>query len=77
MRVAIITPSTDMVHADYAACLAKLIATSASCNIELCFINPKAVVQVARWHGVKTAVNISADKVLFICLLYTSDAADE
>jgi hypothetical protein len=67
MRVAIITPSSDMVHASYAACLAKLITSSSANGVEICYINPRSsLVQKGRTDGVQTALSIDADKILFI-----------
>lgn len=67
MRVAIVTPSNDMVHADYAFCLAQLVAHSSRAGVELALINPRSsLVQKGRWQGVKDALAAGASHILFI-----------
>lgn len=65
MRIGIIVPSNDMLHADFAFCLARLIASTHTVQVGL--INPRSsLVQKARWQGVRAAMNQMCDKVLFI-----------
>jgi hypothetical protein len=55
-----------MVHADFAMCLTRLVAVSRMKN-EIAIINAKSsMVQRGRWSGVKQALSINADKILFI-----------
>lgn len=66
MRIAIIFPSNDTVHADFASCLARLVAYS-SAHYELVIINPKSsLIQKGRYMGVVQAKENHCDKVLFI-----------
>lgn len=67
MRIAIIIPSGDMVHTDFAMCLTRLVATTFSAGIEAFIINPRSsLVQKGRWNGVRQALAHDADKILFI-----------
>lgn len=66
MRIGIIYPSNDTVHADFAACLARLVAYSATKH-EIVIINPKSsLIQKGRYIGVEEARKRHCDKVLFI-----------
>lgn len=66
-KIAIITPSPDLVHADFAACLARLVAISTMNGFEVMFINPRfSTVGKARWDGVRKALDAGAEKILFI-----------
>jgi len=67
MKVAIVIPSGDMVHTDFAMCLTRLVATSMGAGIQPMIINPKSsLVQKGRWSGVRQALDHNVDKVLFI-----------
>jgi hypothetical protein len=67
MKVAIVTPSGDMVHTDFAMCLVRLVAASMGAGIQPMIINPKSsLVQKGRWSGVTEALAHGADKILFI-----------
>lgn len=67
MKIAIVIPSGDMVHTDFAMCLTRLVAASMGTGIQPVIINPKSsLVQKGRWFGVTEALSHDADKVLFI-----------
>ncbi len=69
MKIAIVIPSHDMVHTDFAMCLTRLIAYTVSVgHVEPVIINPRSsLVQKGRWIGVKQALHLPGiDKVLFI-----------
>lgn len=68
MNIAIIMPSGDMVHTDFAMSLNLLTTHSAmTTNHNIAMINPRcSLVQKGRWQGVKDAMNYNFDKVLFI-----------
>ena len=67
MKVAIVIPSGDMVHTDFAMCLTRLVAASMGTGIQPMLINPKSsLVQKGRWSGVTEALSHGADKILFI-----------
>lgn len=66
MKIGIIVPSGDMVHADFAICLARIIAWEVS-NNQIVVINSKSsIVQKGRYDGVRQALDIGCDKILFI-----------
>lgn len=69
MRIAIVVPSGDMVHAEFAFSLIRLTQYTYQMrgDIEFCVINSKSsLVQKGRWQGVKQALSVGADKILFI-----------
>lgn len=67
MRISIIVPSGDMVHADFAMSLTRMVVTTMSTGAEIMIVNPKSsLVQKGRWQGVKEALEQGADKIMFI-----------
>lgn len=68
MRIAIIVPSPDMVHTDFAMSLTNMVTyTSMQQRYQLGIINPRSsLVQKGRWDGVRQALELGADKILFI-----------
>lgn len=68
MNIAIVIPSGDMIHADTAASLLQLMMfTMSNTTHEMALINPRSsLVQKGRWMGVKQALEMNADAVLFI-----------
>lgn len=67
MRVAIAMPTGDMVHADTAMCLARLVAYTCAGNIQVAIINPKSsLIQKGRCDAIEMALKIDASKILFI-----------
>lgn len=67
MKVAIVIPSGDMVHTDFAMCLTRLVAASMGAGVQPILINPKSsLVQKGRWDGVRQALDLDVDKILFI-----------
>lgn len=67
MKLAIIVPSGDMVHADFAMCLAAMCIDLQKSGHEVALINPKSsLVQKGRTDGVIHAQEIGAEAVLFI-----------
>lgn len=64
--VAVIVPSRDMVHADFAFALANLTVWSTLSDIRLIFINPKCSVVKGRNEGVRLALDTDATHFLFI-----------
>jgi hypothetical protein len=74
MKVAIIVPSGDMVHTDFAMCLTRLATASRGSGLKmaLMIINPKSsLIQKGRWTGVTEALAQGADKILLIFLITT------
>lgn len=66
MRIAIVIPSGDMVHTDFAMSLTNLVAHSIK-SCEVTIINPRSsMIPKGRWDGVKQALSIGADYILFI-----------
>ena len=67
MKIAIIVPSGDMVHTDFAMCLMRLV-TRYAVEHQIAVINPKSsLVQKGRWQGVRDALMHGGfDKILFI-----------
>lgn len=69
MQVAIVIPSGDMVHTDFAMSLMSLVSYTAMMtkDISTAIINPRSsLVQKGRYEGVRQAINMGADKILFI-----------
>jgi hypothetical protein len=67
LKVAIIYPSGDMLHAQFCGSLVNLVAYSQSLGIQTFSVNPRSsLVQVSRFIGVETAIANGADKILFI-----------
>jgi hypothetical protein len=69
MQVAIVIPSGDMVHTDFAMSLVQLMSytTMMTKDVATAIINPRSsMVQKGRWAGVKSALEINADKIMFI-----------
>jgi hypothetical protein len=69
MQVAIVIPSGDMVHTDFAMSLVQLMSytTMMTKDVATAIINPRSsMVQKGRWAGVKSALEIGADKIMFI-----------
>lgn len=64
MKISIIVPSGDMLHADFAFCLANLVRYTSH---ELMLVNPKSsLVQKGRYDGVQEALQRNPDAILFI-----------
>ena len=67
LKVAIVYPSSDMLHAQFCGSLVNLVAFSASLGIQVSIINPRcSLVQIGRLIGVETAIANGFDKILFI-----------
>lgn len=67
MMIAIVFPSSDMVHARFAGCLANLVTYTASLGYRVGIANPRcSIIQIGRYIGVQQARAMNADKVLFI-----------
>ena len=69
MKIAIIVPSRDTLHADFAFSLANLMCHTMKKKpeVELACINPKSsLIQKSRWQGVQNALGLGVDKILFI-----------
>lgn len=65
MKVAIVIPSHDTVSTDFALCLVNLVSGRAGKPIAI--INSRSsLIQKGRWQGVKDALSINPDKILFI-----------
>ena len=69
MQVAIVIPSGDMVHTDFAMSLVSLVSytTVMTEDISVALINPRSsMVQKGRYKGVRQAIDMGADKIMFI-----------
>lgn len=69
MKIAIVIPTGDMVHTDFAMCLNNLILTHnhITPDVEIGVFNPRcSLVPKGRWLGVRQALDMNADKILFI-----------
>lgn len=65
--IAIIYPSSDMVHAKFAGCLTNLVSYTSSLGYRVGIINPRcSIIQAGRYLGIQQAKDMGADKVLFI-----------
>ena len=67
MKIAIVLPTSDMVHTDFLMCLTILASRMSARSIMPVIINPRSsLVQKGRWEGVFTALRYDIDKILFI-----------
>lgn len=76
MTIAMIVPSHDMVHMDFAICAWNLMARHGN---SIMFINPRtSVVEISRYAAVQKALDSGADQIFFIDsdLVFPSDALD-
>lgn len=67
IRVAVVYPSGDMLHAQFCGSLVNMVAYSQSKGIQAICINPRcSIIQMSRYLGVESAIANGADKLLFI-----------
>lgn len=67
IKLAIVIPSGDMVHADFAMSLTSAVAYLMGSGITPMLINSKSsLVQKGRWEGVRRSLNAGAEKIMFI-----------
>ena len=66
MKLAIVVPSGDMVHADFSMCLARMIGTLGG-RMQVALINPKSsLIQKGRTCGTMAALKADTDFILMI-----------
>jgi glycosyltransferase involved in cell wall biosynthesis len=65
LRIAIAVPSADMVHADFAMCLARMCATTHGMLVNV-INNKSSIVAIARNNGVQLAQEFGAHYLLFL-----------
>jgi len=65
LRIAISVPSADMVHADFAMCLARMCTTTHGMLVNV-INNKSSIVAIARNNGVQLAQDFGAHYLLFL-----------
>jgi hypothetical protein len=66
-RIAIVVPSGDMCHADFAMCLARMTASMTADRMQFAVVNPRcSLIQKGRYEGVIAAKKIDATHILMI-----------